>query len=299
MVTEKIRSPKFEINSIKEHKIAELFKLEPLENSFDYCERYSPITRVIKFVCRGFPNKFAIFDAETLNIKKFSYNYNKELNCDGFGCLIPHGSLFYAWNDTWIIIDPLGNSRNITPYAICYHAGAIYFDGKIYIFGGSHEVAVKFDMDKNRWFSLSKYSFSIENRAFCTLFKTKILIASSSENPIFYDTITDSYSEILPIKLSPKVHKQFFAVGEKVFLFEFSKFIYESDDDLMTWNNIGECSLIKDYAVVCGYPICYKEIIYIATYQCAYSFDLKEKKLKEAKIFEKSLMDHHSFWYNG
>ncbi|CAG9313457.1 unnamed protein product [Blepharisma stoltei] len=277
----KIRGPKLSINSIDSNFFSKIFELETSPECFDYRQNYCDNPRVIKFIW-GNSNKYIIgtFDAETLKV------YQHKLEGDyfyqhGIKCLLPDGSILYALYENLMIIDSLGNIKPISTYKIKSMISPIYVGGCIFACTGYPKMG-EIHYSKKRMKRIN--SSSSKSWAFPFLrfvSKLYILLGSNSESKIiYYDMLIDSFSEISSLNLKKSVTKTIVVQDRRVFIIEFSQFIYESTDNLIAWNIIGECSGLTARFSITSYPIFYKEKIYFAHTYKIYAFDIKEKVIK-------------------
>ncbi|CAG9323207.1 unnamed protein product [Blepharisma stoltei] len=98
---------------------------------------------------------------------------------------------------------------------------------------------------------------------------------------VYYDTIIDSYNEILLLGLKRISPKAFFVINEIVYLIDFSQYIYQSADHLATWSNIGESVILASNAPIISTILIYNQKVYFANYYAIYSFSLMKTKIKK------------------
>ncbi|CAG9313452.1 unnamed protein product [Blepharisma stoltei] len=283
----KIRGPKLSINSIDSNFFSKIFKLETSSECFDYRQNCCDNSRVIKFVWGNFQNIIGTFDAETVKVYQHKHAWDYHFDAYGIKCLLPDGNIFYAKYRNLIIIDSFGNIKPISPYKIKSIFSAIYVGGCIFACCSGSQSWAKYIIQRNEWNFLTPLPQSQSIFTDCALFQNYILFGSNSESKIiYYDMLIDSFSEISSLNLKTLAAKTIIAQDRRVFIIEFSQFIYESTDNLITWNIIGECSELMPFFPVTSYPILYKENIYFSSIYGIYAFDIKEKVTKSVVYFD-------------
>ncbi|CAG9313428.1 unnamed protein product [Blepharisma stoltei] len=273
----KIQSPKLYINRLKTDNLCQMYEFVLPDQNIDYYEYLKVNSNCMKFILCSSANTLGVFNPENGKVSKINIitKNNHKLDQYGAKCILPNGSLFYYNGDISIVIDQIGGSHYISQYKPSLNACSVYTDGWIYLFGGVHNNSEKYNINDSRWVSFKPAQFSDANYAICALFKQYILLAASnSGNFFYYDTILDSYSEILSLYVYPSP-KLFLVKNETVFFFQLPTYIFESNDNLITWNNVGRYSILSE--IMTSYTINYEEKSYFVNNDGIYSFDFTRK----------------------
>ncbi|CAG9313454.1 unnamed protein product [Blepharisma stoltei] len=288
----KIRGPKLSINSIDSNFFSKIFNLEPSSECFDYRQNYYDNSKVIKFVWRNWKNIIGTFDIETLQIYHYKHSWNHYLDAYGIKCLLPDSSVFCSQYENCFIIDSLGNIKSISTYKNKSILSAIYVGGCIFACCNGFKSWAKYIIQRNEWSELTPLPQSLFTES--ALFQNYILLGSNSSSKIiYYDMLIDCFSEI-SLNLKQSTTKTIVVQDRRIFIIEFSQYIYESTDNLITWNTIGECSELIARLSRTSYPIFYKEKIYFLTDHEIYAFDINERVTKSVAKIDFS----HKFLYN-
>ncbi|CAG9331317.1 unnamed protein product [Blepharisma stoltei] len=158
------------------------------------------------------------------------------------------------------------------------------------MFGGTNyidniPIAFKLDLLQNKWFKLPSTSVVITHCSM-EIFKNSIIISGRHVSNIFkYDLNIESHSDLYLEDLDLDTYKGIFSGGSRLYIFQNSNFIYESEiDNDYEWNKIGnfnyEFSMFpfkkfNDGSVFIS--LSYKAKLML------YKFDLKHKNFKKLK----------------
>ncbi|CAG9323212.1 unnamed protein product [Blepharisma stoltei] len=273
--------PKLNIRSADFQKIDKIFEIESPLQSFNekYYEKHK--TPIIKYIWNSSRTGINTFNILTRKVHKHNLSINKVLDQYEAKCLLPDGSLFYYSEGFSLILDPNNSVKYIKNYIESTYVCSAYADGYIFLIGGSKNISAKYNISQNRWSSHLKLPINLGAYSTCCLFNEYIILVSQgSDKAIYYDINIDSYSEISSLKLTNLVAKAVITGDKKVFIFEFSTYIYESDN-LCTWKKIGGCTILASRAPIISYAIKWKKKIYFVNFSAIYSFDLEKKKLEK------------------
>ncbi|CAG9315740.1 unnamed protein product [Blepharisma stoltei] len=249
-----------------------------------------------------------IFDIENYTTRSKYFRASKYLNCSASAVRMPNNELFLYGSEVlkgrnWTVsgsaciydISSCSVKKVLPNGKPCFETGGIYYQSSVYFFGGSDptqmlNLAVKFDLTKNRWFSLCALP-TATMKCSCAIFKQYILIIGFTPSDlILYDIDINSYSSILHFDQWPPKSKFLINANEIIYIFEIDGKILESEyENIYVWKQIGNSdfnrSSPKDYLI-------YENTVFIVALQinCSlyFSFNLDEKKLRKIKL---SLVD--------
>ncbi|CAG9321481.1 unnamed protein product [Blepharisma stoltei] len=175
----------------------------------------------------------------------------------------------------------------------CCCSGGTYYLESVYIFGGfkgpSMDLAMKFDIAKSEWKSLSALP-KPSIKCSCAVFFRNILISGNDHNCLYvYDTDIDSYS-VSEVKVNAYKNKYLFSGNQRAYIMQTSGDIYESDlKNPYFWKSIGRCELYGYYQMG---KIAYDNSFYFGaicssddTFYFYFVFDLIKKKVTQKKYF--------------
>lgn len=153
--------------------------------------------------------------------------------CDNLNpiCLLSDKSVFCYTSQESFIVDKNDNLKSLGSHNYGLHLGIILIGNSVFLFGGSLNNTVKYELDNDKWISLTEYPLNNHVYLTCAMMKHFVMIVGYSHSDlVLYHIHSNTYST-LDINLNVSESKSCLVYDRKAYIIEHSTNLHESETD--------------------------------------------------------------------
>ncbi|CAG9331260.1 unnamed protein product [Blepharisma stoltei] len=253
-----------------------LFENSWVKKNLDY-------SKLMYFQLRS--NVLSIVDIKNLSKEERKIALPEPINRFTLMCQLPNNRIFCYGN--WLPMSGLAfiihsdfKIELLSSGKPFFASGGVYFNGKVYVFGGYNGKAVSasqiYSLQENRWQNTTDLQ---EPGTFsnCDSYKGKILLSGIKHSKLYiYDTFSECYTDLL--QLTPDSCKIICVGNSRGYVLQTSGDIFESEEDnIYSWKSLGNSSVFGTNLI--SYKVYLENSVYfIFCYGNLYQFNLSTKK---------------------